>query len=44
MLTLSLGFGIASSDAKDWTNVRKALAITWLAVIDITMLAFCINF
>lgn len=43
MLTLSLGLGIACSDAKDWTNVRKALAITWLAVLDVLTLVACIN-
>lgn len=43
MLTLSLGFGIASSDAKDWTIAKKALAITWLAVLDMLIVIVCIN-
>lgn len=44
MITLLLGFPVASSDASDWTVTKKALAILWMAVIDIGILMICINF
>jgi hypothetical protein len=34
MITLSLGLGVALSDAKDWTVIKKIIAMLWLAVID----------
>ncbi len=39
MLTLLIGFPVASSDAADWTNLRKVFAILWMAIIDVGTIA-----
>jgi len=41
MLSLCLSFPIAMSDAKDWTNVRKGLAILWVGVLDVLIIGLC---
>lgn len=41
MLILSLGFGIATSNAKDWTAGKKIAAFVWLAAIDCLIFAVC---
>jgi hypothetical protein len=41
MLSLMLGFPVAMSDAADWTTMRKGIAITWIAVIDVLIIAVC---
>jgi hypothetical protein len=43
MLTLSLGLGVAFSDAKDWTVVRKTMAIVWLLALDALIIVTSIN-
>lgn len=41
MLSLMLGFPVAMSDAADWTTMRKGIAITWIAVLDVLIIAVC---
>lgn len=41
MITLSLGLGVALSDAADWTTAKKAIALGWMAFIDVLTIALC---
>ena len=41
MITLCLGPAVAASDAADWTTGKKAIALVWMAVIDVLIIALC---
>lgn len=41
MITLCLGPGVAMSDATDWTPTKKAVALGWMAFIDVLIIALC---
>lgn len=43
MITLSLGYGVAMSDAEDWTVAKKAISIAWMAFIDILILTLAMH-
>jgi hypothetical protein len=37
-----IGPGVLMSDASDWTITKKAIAVGWMACIDILILALAI--
>jgi hypothetical protein len=41
MLSLMLGFPVALSDDKSWTGARKAIALVWIAILDVLIIAVC---
>ena len=41
MLSLMLGFPVALSDAKDWTPVKKGIALVWIATLDVLIIGVC---
>lgn len=41
MLSLCLGFPVALSDAKDWTPVKKGIALIWIAMLDTLIIGLC---
>lgn len=41
MITLCLGPAVAMSDAADWTIAKKIIAVLWMAVVDIAIVALC---
>jgi hypothetical protein len=41
MITLCLGYGVSMSDDKSWDVTKKVLAIIWMAVIDVGIIAVC---
>lgn len=41
MLTLMLGFPVALSDAKDWTPVKKGIALIWIGLLDTLIIGLC---
>ena len=41
MFTLTLGIAVAQSDAKDWTTLKKTIAIMQMAFMDIGIVVLC---
>lgn len=41
MLSLMLGFPVALSDAKDWTPVKKGIALIWIGLLDTLIIGLC---
>lgn len=41
MLSLMLGFPVAMSDDKSWTPVRKGMALIYIAILDVLVIALC---
>lgn len=41
MLSLMLGFPVAMSDDKSWTATRKAIALVWIAILDVLVIGLC---
>lgn len=41
MITLCLGPAVAMSDAADWTTARKIIAVLWIAMVDVCIVALC---
>lgn len=41
MLSLMLGFPVALSGDKSWTGASKAIALVWIAILDVLIIAAC---
>lgn len=40
MITMSLGLGVALSDGRGWTPLKKALVLGWMVMLDTAITAF----